>query len=141
MAIRIKGATNLAEVDSNSNLKVTLPTSSAQAGCAQFFSQNDDGSITGTPYMRSPETSVDYRLRVGIDTVLFTDSFNATTQNTSNWNYTFVTLTAAQAGAGTVNFGTVQGTAATHGAFMRSAQYFPVIGTAPLSVEISTSPA
>jgi hypothetical protein len=137
MAIRIKGATNLAEVDSNSNLKVTLPTSSAQAGCAQFFSQNDAGTITGTAYVRSPETSVDYRLRVGIDTVLFSDTFNATTQNTSNWSYTFVTMTAAQAGAGTVNFGTVQGTAATHGAFMRSAQYFPVIGTAPLSVEIT----
>ena len=123
--------------DTNGNAKVNLPTDSAQAGCAQFFSQNDAGTITGTPYVRSPETSVDYRLRVGIDTVLFTDSFNATTQNTSNWSYTFVTMTAAQAGAGTVNFGTVQGTAATHGAFMRSAQYFPVIGTAPLSVEIT----
>jgi hypothetical protein len=123
--------------DAFGNAKVNLPTSSAQAGCAQFFSQNDDGTITGTPYVRSPETSVDYRLRVGIDTVLFSDSFNATAQNTNNWNYTFVTMTAAQAGAGTVNFGTVQGTTNTHGAFMRSAQYFPVIGTAPLSVEIT----
>lgn len=137
MAIRIKGATNLAEVDSNSNLKVTLPTDSAQAGCARFFSENDPGTITGTAYMRSPETSVDYRLRVGIDTVLFTDSFNATTQSSNKWSYVFVTMTAAQAGAGTVNFGTVQGTAATHGAFMRTAQYYPIIGTAPLSVEIT----
>ena len=137
MAIRIKGATNLAEVDANSNLKVTLPTSSAQAGCAQFFSQNDDGTITGAPYVRSPETSPDYRLRVGVDTVLFSDTFNATTQNTGNWNYIFVTMTASQPGAGTLNFGTVQGTAATHGALMRSSQYFPLIGTAPLSVEMT----
>lgn len=126
-----------APLDSNGNIRVNLPTTADQAGSVAIQSENDAGAITGTRYLRSPETSVDYRLRVGIDTVLFTDSFNATTQNTALWSYTFNTLTAAQPGAGTVNFSTVQGTTSAHGAFMRTFQYFPVIGTAPLAVEIT----
>ena len=38
-------------------------------------------------------------------------------------------------GAGTLNFGTVQGTAATHGAFVRSFQYMPLYGASGLSFE------
>jgi hypothetical protein len=102
-----------------------------------MFSENDDGTATGTALLSSPETSQDYRLRVGLDTVLFTDTFNAVTQNTTNWSYTFVTLTAAQPGAGTVNFSAVQGTSSSNGAFMRTFQYFPLIGTAPLAVEFT----
>lgn len=100
-----------------------------------MMSENDDGTLTGEPYLKSPETSPDSRQRVGIDTVLFTDDFNATTQNTAKWSYTFATLTAAQPGAGTVNFSTVQGTTSAHGAFMRTFQFFPLINTAPLAVE------
>jgi hypothetical protein len=68
---------------------------------------------------------------------LFSDTFNALTQNTNNWNYIFATLTASQPGAGTINFGTVQGTAATHGAIMKTFQYFPLVGTAPLVMTVS----
>jgi hypothetical protein len=125
-----------APLDANGNLRVNLPTDSEDAGAVRFFSENDPGTFTGTAYVKSPETSPDYRLRVGIDTVLFTETFNATAQNTGSWSYTFNTLTAAQPGAGTVNFSVVQGTTSAHGAFMRTFQYFPVVGTAPLSVEI-----
>jgi hypothetical protein len=124
--------------DENGNAKVNLPTDSSQAGTVAFFSENDDGTFrNGTRYIKSPETSVDWRLRVGIDTVLMTASFNAAAQDTANWAYTFNTLTAAQPGAGTVNFSTVQGTTSAHGAFMRTRQYFPLIGTAPLAVEVT----
>ena len=101
-----------------------------------IFSENDPGEVTGTPYLKSPETSPDYRLRVGMDTVVFTDTFNATTQNTSLWAYTAATLTCTQPG-GYLQFGTVQGTAAAHGAFIRSFQYFPLMGTSALSVEFT----
>lgn len=108
-------------------------------GAVRFVSENDNGSITGTAYLKSPETSSDYRLRVGMDTVLFNDTFNATAQNTQNWYYAFSTMTASQPG-GYLQFGTVQGTASPHGAYMRSFQYFPVIGTAPIAVEFSGGP-
>lgn len=140
---RIEGNTsgNVVEVNASNQLKVIpetdAKTNPANVGAVRMFSENDPGTLVGAPYLRSPETSTDYRLRVGIDTVLFTDTFNATTQNTNTWAYTFNTLTAAQPGAGTVNFSAVQGTTSAHGAFMRTWQYFPMIGTAPLSVEFT----
>ena len=130
---------NGVEVTSNNRMKVDLETNAAanpgQVGGVRVFSENDDGSLTGTAYLKAPETSPDYRLRVGTDTILFNDTFNATTQNTNLWSYTFATLTAAQPGAGTVNFSAVQGTTSAHGAFMRTFQYFPLVNTAPLAVE------
>jgi hypothetical protein len=126
-----------APLDANGNLEVNLPLIASQAGNVAIHSENDSGTYTGVRTLKAPETSIDFRLRVGIDTVLFTDSFNAAAQNTALWSYTFNTLTAAQPGAGTVNFSVVQGTTNAHGAFMRTFQYFPLIGTAPLSVEFT----
>jgi hypothetical protein len=127
-----------ANVDSGYNLQVALPLTESLVGSVRLMSENDPGTITGVPYLKSPETSSDYRLRVGTDTVVFSDEFTATTQNTDKWAYTFVTMTAAQPGAGTLNFGAVQGTANTHGAFMRTFQYFPLINTSPLAIEFLT---
>ena len=136
---RIEGNSsgNVAEVNSNGEIKVALSNTVATIGGVRMFSENDNGTVTGTPYLKSPETSPDYRLRVGTDTLLMTDTFNATTQNTTNWAYVFATMTAAQPGAGTVNFSNVQGTTSAHGAYMRSFQYFPMIGTAPLAIEFT----
>ena len=111
--------------------------SPAGVGALRLFSENDPGTITGAPYLKSPETSADFRLRVGVDTVLFNDTFNASTQNTTLWSYTFATMTASQPGNGYLQFGTVQGTTNAHGCFMRTFQYFPMIGTSPLSVEVT----
>lgn len=124
-------------LDAEGNVKVALTQTAGYTGGVRLFSENDDGTATGTASLSSPETSQDYRLRVGVDTVLFTDTFNATFQNTNNWLYTFATLSAAQPGAGTVNFSAVQGTTSSHGAFMRTFQHFPMIGTAPLAVEFT----
>jgi hypothetical protein len=124
-------------LDAGSNVKVALTNTPEYVGSVRMFSENDPGDVTGSPTLKSPETSQDYRLRVGIDTILFTDTFNATAQNTYNWSYTFNTLTATQPGAGTINFGNVQGTASGHGAFIRSYQYFSLIGTAPLACEVT----
>ncbi len=134
-----------ANVDANYNLTVNLPGNTANgsvqgggadaAGFATMLSEVDAGTVTGERLVRPPEVSQDYRQRVGMDTLLFSDTFNASAQNTSVWSYTFNTMTAAQPGAGTVNFGTVQGTTSAHGAFMRTFQHFPLFGTYPLAVE------
>jgi hypothetical protein len=110
-------------------------SSPAGVGAVRMFSENDAGDVTGTPYLKSPETSSDYRLRVGMDTIILDDTFNGLTQNTTKWSYAFATLTASLPGAGTLNFGTVQGTAATHGAFVRSFQYMPLYGASGMAVE------
>ena len=149
MAIIESGASSSgrANVDTTFNLMVKTPgvTSAgvdigggnANAGSVTILSENDAGTVTLARSVSSPITSQDRRLRVGVDTLLMNETFNAVTKNTSKWSYAFTILTASQPGAGTVNFGTVQGTAATHGAFMRSFQYFPMIGTAPLVYEIA----
>lgn len=130
-----------ANVSAKFSLSVVPETNVASnpdnVGAIRMFTESDPGSLTGTAKLKSPEVSQDFRLRAGVDTLLFNDTFNATTQNTSLWAYTFATMTASQPGVGTVNFGTVQGTANSHGAFMRTFQYFPLIGTFPLSIEFT----
>ncbi len=149
MAVIDNGANSSgkANVDASFNLMSNTPGYTAagviagggpaQAGGTTIYTANDEGTVTGARNVKSPKTSLYRRLRVGIDTLAFDDTFNATTQNTSMWSYTFATMTASQPGAGTVNFGTVQGTAATHGAFMRTFQYFPLIGKASLAAKFS----
>ena len=92
---KIMGSTsnNIAEVDANNQLKVALPTTVANAGYAFMMSQNDDGSVTGTKSGYSPYVSDEKRLSVGLDTVLFNDTFNMTAQNTSLWKYVTATMT------------------------------------------------
>lgn len=139
--IRVEGNTsgNVAEVTADNELKTALSLVPANIGGVRMFSENDAGDATGSAYLKSPETSPDYRLRVGTDTILFSDTFNATTQNSNLWSYSLATMTATQPG-GYLQLGTVQGTAATHGCFMRSYQYFPLIGTAPLAIEFTLTP-
>ena len=69
--IRIEGSSgNVADATSAGNLKVQLSNTAAQVGSVRMMSENDDGSVTGSPQLKSPETSIDYRLRVGVDSLL-----------------------------------------------------------------------
>ncbi len=147
MSVIIKGgdSSDLVTVTSDKNLKVTTPLVTSitgvetpnQVGAIRMFAENDSGTITGTAYLKSPEVSIDYRQRVGIDTVVFSDTFNATTQNTANWRHAFTTMTATQS-SGFLNINAAgTSTVASNFAYMNSFRYFPIIGTAPLSVEFS----
>lgn len=106
-------------------------------GAVRMFSENDDGSVSGSAYLKSPETSPDFRLRTGLDTILFTDTFNATAQNTAMWKHAFTTMTMTQS-AGFLNVNAA-GTSTVSGnyAYLQTWKYFPTIGTAPLSVEFT----
>src|SRR5512137_54334 len=55
----------------------------AGVGAIRMFSENDPGTITGTPYLMSPETSTDYRMRVGMDTILYDHTPAETALDTS----------------------------------------------------------
>ena len=78
MANKIVGSAsgNIAEVDSNNNLKANLPVTITQAGFSALASENDAGTIIGTRSMLSPETDQDYRLRTGADNLLDDETFN-----------------------------------------------------------------
>lgn len=139
---RIEGNTsgNVAEVNASNQLKVTAETNVAanpgNVGSIRTFSENDSGSITGSAHLVSPETSQDYRLRIGQDTILFQDFFNATAQNTGLWKHGFSTMTMTQS-AGYLNVNAA-GTSQTSGhyAFLQSWRYFTLTATAPLCLEV-----
>lgn len=137
--LRLEGAVtgNVAEVTSGNELKVSLSNTPANIGGVRLFSENDAASN----YLRPPETSVDYRLRVGMDTMLFTDTFNYTVQDTNKWYYANATMTMTLPGTGFLQVGTVQGTAASQGCYLRSFQNFPIVGSAPLALELSFTQA
>ena len=93
-----------AEVDSSQNAMVNTPGYSStgvirgggseNAGAIALFSEVDTGEITGSRYVRGPETDHDYRLRVGLDTLLDAESFNYAAQNTGKHFHAFTTLTS-----------------------------------------------
>lgn len=134
---RIEGnvSGNVAEVDAAGNLKVNLPTGTSMGG-VRMFSENDPGTITGTPLLKSPETSHDHRLRVGGDTLLFSDEFNATAQNTGIYKYLFTTMTTTMLG-GFVLFNANSTATTTTGCYLQTWKHFPLTGTAPLYIEFT----
>jgi hypothetical protein len=129
-----------ANVDAYYQVKVGLgdaATTPASVGGVRIFSENDPGTTTGTAYLKSPETSADYRLRVGVDTQLFCETFNATAQNTSIWKHAFTTMTMTQS-AGFLNINAAgTSTVASNFASLQSWQYFPLFGTVSTYVEFT----
>ena len=136
--IRIEGSAsgNVAEVDSGNNLYVTLPTTDARTGKARFVSENDSGSITGSPVLLSPETEDDYRMRVGVDTLLDDETFCYTAQNTGRHVYRNTTMTMTWSG-GFLNTNGSGITTTTTGASFATQRAFPMFGATPTYVEFT----
>jgi hypothetical protein len=137
MSVAINGGTstpNVANVDAGNNLAVTLPTDDAFVGKAIIVGENDPGTITGAPYLTSPEVSDDFRLRVGIDTILFDRTFNFAAQDTGEELYRNTTMTFLW-GSGflTTNGGSI--TTTTTGGSYQSQRSFPLFAAAPLYIE------
>ena len=99
----IRGSTSGlgAEVNASNQLKVVPETNAAtnpgNVGAIRIFSENDAGTITGTPNLISPETTTDYRLRTVNDTILDDEVFCYANQNTGKHSYAATTLTMALA--------------------------------------------
>lgn len=131
---RIEGNTsgNVAEVDANNNLKVNLPTTIGQTGFAGMATVNHDGATGASKLVRSAEVSVNRRLRVGVDNILFQDAFNYAAQNSAVWNYTATTWGAFATSGG---FQTFTSTAAAGSIVYKTYKYFPMYNGAGLSVE------
>lgn len=87
MSVIIKGGTSniLADVDSNNNLKVNMPTTLSATGYVTMVAEPDSGTITGSKLRRALDASQDYRLRTGIDKVIWQDTFNHGVLNNSKY--------------------------------------------------------
>lgn len=134
---RIEGnvSGNVAEVDANNNQLVVLPVTEAQAGFAVLSGEVDAGSVTASRLQRALDVSSDYRLRVGMDTLLFNEQFPGAALNTTLWSQQTTTMTIALAsGLLTLNAGSSAVT--TVNARVQSYQHFPLMGTTPLWVQM-----
>jgi hypothetical protein len=128
----------IAKVSSAGRLKVDLETDAAtnpaQVGGVRQFTENDAGDVIGTPFLLSPETSDDYRLRVGQDQTIFNLAFEGTNIARDRIQQNDTTATAAQANAFlTVNSGA--STTSGQGCNIRTYRTFPMYGTYPIYVE------
>lgn len=125
-----------ANLDVGGNVKTALSQDPVYTGGVRLFSENDDGTITGTPYLRSPETSGDYRLRVGLDSVWDDDNFNYIAQNFNKHKYTSTTMTINWAG-GFLNTNASSVAGAGNACQIQTYRHFPLQGAGGLYCETS----
>jgi surface antigen len=129
-----------ADVNASRQLKVVLETdvetNPTNVGAVRLFSENDTGAITGTPHLVSPETSSDFRLRVGMDSVWDDDNFNYTAQNFNKHKYTSNTLTMTWAG-GFLNTNGGSVTTTGTGCQLQTYRHFPLQGGGGLYCEVA----
>jgi hypothetical protein len=140
MSVIIKGggSANLAEVNTSNQLKVVTETSiddnPSNVGAVKIVSENDSGTKTGEPYLLSPETDDDFRIRIAQEILLDNETFNYTAQNTGKHTYSTSTITATWTTAGlTTNGGSVTttGSGLTFGTYAE----FPLLGASHLYAE------
>lgn len=130
-----------ANVTSTYDLQVALPdaTNPDRVGGIRMFSENDTGIALATDaWLVSPETDLDYRLRISQDFYAEDETFNYTAQNTGKYQYYNTTMTNAWATSGmTTNSGNI--TTTTTGTMFRTYAYFPMFGTCTTSADIEMS--
>jgi hypothetical protein len=88
----------VAEVNANHELEIALNSDETKSGFASLASEVDAGTATATRLVRALEASKDFRLRVSIDTVLFTELFPGTALNSAIWTAPATTATVTVAG-------------------------------------------
>jgi hypothetical protein len=140
MAVQINGGSDTAgyaNVDANFNLNVVTPTVQEEAGFVLMASENDHGTKTGTPLVRSPETDPDFRLRAGTDTLLDSEIFCYANQNTGKHFYGSSTMTMSlAAGFLVTNSGLI--TTLSTATLLRTWQFFPLFGQqTPIYIEFN----
>lgn len=136
---------NIVEVTSNSQMEVNPPLTSSQAGFAALVTENDAGSLTGTPsgaagprFMRSLYVSDDNRLSIGQTTHLFDYQFTSNTQDTNFWYYKFSTMTATQSG-GFILLNANSTATTTTGVSMQTWRYFKLMASAELYITFAAN--
>jgi hypothetical protein len=131
MAVTIAGGSSTAgraNVTSTFDLQVRTPTVEENAGFATMSSEIDDGTVTGSRLVKSPEATHDYRLRVGVDCPMFNHSFEGTIVATDRLNQSLSTMTVAQA-SGFLSLNSGNATASGNYAIVTTRRTFPILGT------------
>lgn len=131
-----------AEVNALNHLKVVPETDVAtnpdNVGAVRFFSENDAGTVTGTPDLQAPETSDDYRLRVGVDSLLYDHTFSETIIDNTSTRLSGITNMSVSLSGGFLTLNSnLNATASGAFASVATARYFRLRATAPIYVEVT----
>ena len=126
----------LANVDSNFNLKVNVPTAIAQAGFVGLAGVVDDGTVVSGGRQTRVYVSEGNGLYAAAKNLLWDDTFNATTQNTSKYKVAFTTMTPAQSG-GFLNLNSGAINTANTNCIFQTWKAFPLFGKAELRLNFS----
>lgn len=129
MAI-IEGAVsgNLMEVDAEKRGLINTPTTASYAGYVSMLAEHDSGTVTGTKSIKQLDISDDYRLRTGLDTLLFNEWFSGSSLNTNLWNSTD-NLSSASISGGFLTLNASGSAGAAMQSRVQSYKTFPVYGT------------
>lgn len=124
-----------ANVTATYDVQVRTPQVQEDAGFAQMSSECDDGTVLTNRLVLAPETSDDYRLRVGVDHSMFNMAFEGTSIARDRFTEVDSTSVCAQA-SGFLTVNSAGTTASGNGTDIRTKRTFPLVGTSPLYVEI-----
>ena len=100
MSVKISGGISnaLAEVNADKELQIALNQDYNKSGHALMGAEvNSDGDGVGR-LVRPADISTDYRLRVGLDSIIYQDTFNHGTVNVSKYKVVNTTATNALTG-------------------------------------------
>ena len=103
-------------------------------GFATLVAEIDSGSVTGDIYQRAADMSDGYRLRVGVDQLIFSDQFPGAAINTSIWNQVASTSTITVAN-GFLNLNAGNAVASTNVCRVQTYRAFPLLSQYPLMGE------
>lgn len=120
--------------DGNDNAAVNLPVDEATAGFAIAAGEIHDGATGAARLVRPTDVSPDYRLRVGLDSILWSDVFNHAAFNTSRYAGTTTSHTIT-VGSGTLNLNGGSSTA-IGSAQVRTYKSFTLYGTYSVYVDV-----
>lgn len=132
------GSAGKANVDAGFNLNVALTNDPIYVGTAICKAEIDDGSVIGTPELKTIDIDEDFKTRTATENLLDCEVFDYTAQNTGKHTYANTTMTAAWSAAGlTTNSGNI--TTTTTGLQVSSYAFFPLYGAAQTYCEIQGS--
>jgi len=117
-----------AGVNTDHEVLVALNGDVEKVGFVAVAGEHDAGSITGNRNILQMDVSHDYRLRTGMDNLVFNEFFGGTVINTTKFATPLATATVVQAG-GFITLNSGGSTTSGQGSILKSWRTFPVYGT------------
>lgn len=129
---------NGVEANTDNELLAALSKTLGKAGLAALIGQVHDGAAGLGKVQRPIYASIENRLAVGMDNILWDDVFTGANINLSRYNSGTATYTTVQTGGG-ITFNNGGSIATSAGSFFRTYRTFPIFGNFPTTIDFAFS--